>query len=104
MGLRQPVARSTLAEANERRDWCLYADLAGMLIELARRRKAAIKLDTLPFSMQETLASWLRLCGLPPPPSVAMEGAFFVTRAKSNMRHRIAVSKPVAGDGPVWSD
>jgi hypothetical protein len=37
MGIRGPVARSTLAEANERRDWRLYADLAQRLIHTARR-------------------------------------------------------------------
>jgi hypothetical protein len=28
MGLRQPVRRSTLADANERRDWRIYAEFA----------------------------------------------------------------------------
>ena len=28
MGLTQPVARSTLADANERRDWRIYAEFA----------------------------------------------------------------------------
>ena len=35
MGLREPIRRSTLAEANESRDWRIYADLAQRLI--ARR-------------------------------------------------------------------
>lgn len=37
MGIRSSVARSTLAEANERRDWRLYADFASRLIAKARR-------------------------------------------------------------------
>jgi hypothetical protein len=36
MGMRTPVARSTLADANERRDWRIYAELAQRLIAQAR--------------------------------------------------------------------
>jgi hypothetical protein len=37
MGLRQPVAKSTLADANELRDWRLWSDLAAVLIKRARK-------------------------------------------------------------------
>jgi len=37
LGLRGRVCRSTLAEANEQRDWRIYADVAGVLIRQARR-------------------------------------------------------------------
>jgi hypothetical protein len=37
MGLRQAVARSTLADANESRDWRIWADFAQVLIRRARR-------------------------------------------------------------------
>jgi hypothetical protein len=37
MGLRTSVARSTLADANESRDWRIYADFAQTLIATARR-------------------------------------------------------------------
>lgn len=37
MGLRQPVRRSTLAEANESRDWRIYAEFAHHLIARARK-------------------------------------------------------------------
>jgi len=37
MGIRGSVARSTLAEANEKRDWRIYADFAQVLISQARR-------------------------------------------------------------------
>ena len=37
MGFRQPVRRSTLADANERRDWRIYAALAQRLIVQARK-------------------------------------------------------------------
>jgi hypothetical protein len=36
MGFRSPVARSTLADANESRDWRIYADFAQILISIAR--------------------------------------------------------------------
>ena len=36
MGFRSPVARSTLADANESRDWRIYADFAQTLIAIAR--------------------------------------------------------------------
>jgi Domain of unknown function (DUF4372)/Transposase DDE domain len=37
MGLRGPIRRSTLADANESRDWRIYADLAQRLIAQARK-------------------------------------------------------------------
>jgi len=36
-GIRQPIAKSTLAEANETRDWRIYADYAQILIKEARQ-------------------------------------------------------------------
>lgn len=36
MGLRAQVSRSTLADANEKRDWRIYADFAQILIAVAR--------------------------------------------------------------------
>ena len=41
MGLREAVARSTLADANEARDWRIWAELAQLLIRRARRLYAA---------------------------------------------------------------
>jgi hypothetical protein len=37
MGFRSPLSRSTLADANERRDWRIYADFAQVLIREARK-------------------------------------------------------------------
>jgi hypothetical protein len=37
MGLREPVKRSTLADANESRDWRIYADFAQRLVDQARK-------------------------------------------------------------------
>lgn len=37
MGFREPIRRSTLADANEARDWRIYAEFAQRLIAQARR-------------------------------------------------------------------
>ena len=37
MGIREPISRSTLADANENRDWRIYADFAQVLITQARK-------------------------------------------------------------------
>src|ERR1700727_1788316 len=37
MGLREAVARSTLADANELRDWHMWADIAAVLVRRARK-------------------------------------------------------------------
>jgi hypothetical protein len=52
MGFRQPVRRSTLADANEGRDWRIYAEFAHRLIAQARRLYADEKLSV---DLQETV-------------------------------------------------
>ncbi|TCT09623.1 uncharacterized protein DUF4372 [Paralcaligenes ureilyticus] len=37
MGFRSPIRRSTLADANEERDWRIWADLAALFIKRARK-------------------------------------------------------------------
>ena len=37
MGLRHPVHRSTLADANDSRDWRMWSDLSALLIRRARK-------------------------------------------------------------------
>ncbi|MFZ0449800.1 MAG: DUF4372 domain-containing protein, partial [Desulfatiglandaceae bacterium] len=37
MGIRGKISRSTLADANEKRDWRIYCDFAQVLIHVARR-------------------------------------------------------------------
>ncbi len=58
LGLRSSVARSTLADANERRDWRIYADLAQKLIARARRLYAqdplAVELDETVYALDST--------------------------------------------------
>ena len=45
LGFRSPVCRSTLADANEVRDWRIYADLAALLIKKARRLYSGEQID-----------------------------------------------------------
>jgi hypothetical protein len=52
VGLRGPVSRSTLADANEVRDWRIYADLAGVLIAQARQLYAK---DSFGVDLDETV-------------------------------------------------
>lgn len=50
LGIRQKVARSTLADANEKRDWRIYAEFAQLLIHQARllyQDEPKIKLEEL---------------------------------------------------------
>ena len=58
MGIRAKVARSTLAEANEKRDWRIYADFAQALIQTARRLYAdedlGIDLDNTVYALDST--------------------------------------------------
>jgi len=52
LGFRRRVARSTLADANESRDWRIYADFAQHLIGVARRLYAR---DPLAAELEQTL-------------------------------------------------
>ena len=53
LGIRGHVARSTLADANEQRDWRIYADLAQWLV--ARARKLYAQEEDLGVELDETL-------------------------------------------------
>ena len=52
MGFRSEVARSTLADANQLRDWRIYADFAQVLISIARPLHAH---DPLGIDLEQTL-------------------------------------------------
>jgi hypothetical protein len=52
LGLRSQVSRSTLGDANERRDWRTYADFAQVLIGIDRRLYAE---DALASELEETV-------------------------------------------------
>ncbi len=58
VGLRQPVSRSTLADANEARDWRIYADFAHRLIAQARKLYAAdsfgVELNSTTYALDAT--------------------------------------------------
>ncbi len=58
MGIRSKVARSTLADANEKRDWRIYADFAQSLIQTARRLYAdedlGLDLDNTVYALDAT--------------------------------------------------
>jgi hypothetical protein len=159
LGIRGAVARSTLADANEARDWRIYAEFAQHLIRIARRlyvdepfgvdlkdtvyaldsttidlclalfpwaplrsTKAAIKLHTL-IDLRGNIPSFIHISDgklhdvnvldqlLPEPGAfyvmdrgyldferlhrLHLAGAFFVTRAKSNLKATRRYSHPV---------
>ena len=58
MGIRSKVSRSTLAEANEMRDWRIYADFAQHLIRLARqlyhKEALAVELQNTVYALDAT--------------------------------------------------
>jgi hypothetical protein len=53
MGLREPVAKSTLADANELRDWRIWSDLAAVLIK--RARKLYLQDDVVGLDLENTV-------------------------------------------------
>jgi transposase len=58
MGIRTNVSRSTLADANEKRDWRIYADFAQSLIHIARRlyvdEDFGLELDATVYALDST--------------------------------------------------
>jgi IS4 transposase len=58
MGIRAKVSRSTLADANDRRDWRIYAEFAQALITIARKLYAdeelGVELDNTVFALDAT--------------------------------------------------
>ena len=63
MGIRERIARSTLADANELGDWRIYADFAQVLIAEARKLYAAESLDVdLPNAAYALDATTIDLC------------------------------------------
>jgi len=159
MGIRGGISRTTLAKANENRDWRIYADFAQVLIRTARnlyvndpfavelehtvyaldsttidlclslfpwarfrKRKGAVKLHTL-LDLRGNIPSFIKITDgkrhdvnildelIPDPGSYyvmdrgyldferlhafSLRLAFFVTRAKTNLRFRRVNSRPV---------
>ena len=58
MGFRNPVARSTLADANEQRDWRMWHDLAAILVGRARKlysdEDVGLDLDNTVYALDST--------------------------------------------------
>ena len=73
MGFRSQVARSTLADANESRDWRIYADFAQVLIRIARplyaRDPIGVDLDQSLYALDSTTTICAPRCS--PGPSSA---------------------------------
>ena len=63
MGIKSNVSRSTLADANENRDWRIYADFAQVLIHIARQlydgEDFAVELDETVYALD---SSTIDLC------------------------------------------
>ncbi len=73
LGIRGRIARSTLADANEKRDWRIYCDFALSLIHVARQLYAgdtfgaelentAYAFDTTTINLCLSLFPWARFC------------------------------------------
>lgn len=73
LGIRGRIARSTLADANEKRDWRIYCDFAPSLIHVARQLYAgdtfgaelentAYAFDTTTINLCLSLFPWARFC------------------------------------------
>ena len=168
MGLRGPVARSTLADANENRDWRIWADIAAVLIRRARKlyvgddigldlantvyaldsttidlclslfpwadfrsTKAAVKMHTL-LDLRGAIPSFIHVSNGKMHDALALDlitpeagaiyvmdrgyvdfrrlhalhqaGAFFVTRAKSNMKQHRVYSRQIDKTTGVSAD
>ncbi len=59
MGIRSTLAKSTLADANCKRNWRIYADIAGILIQRAKKLYAAtplpVDLDATAYALDSTI-------------------------------------------------
>jgi hypothetical protein len=121
IGLRHEIRRSTLADANESRDWHIWSDFAALLIRRARKlysecdRGLDLKntvyamgdvnvLDFMPieagafYVMDRGYLDFSRLY------TMHQGGAFFVTRAKSSMDARRVYSAPTDRSSGVICD
>ena len=115
MDLRGPIRRSTLAEANETRDWQIYAEFAQRLIAQARRLYTD---DDLEVDLPRTVYAFDML--LPEQGAIYVmdrgyvdfaclhvlheAGAFFVLRTKSDLSARRVYSTPADRSAGVICD
>src|SRR6516162_2486308 len=99
MGFRHPVAKSTLADANEMRDWRMWHDLAVILIRRARKLYAhddiGLDLDNTVYALDSTT---IDLClSLFPWADFRSTKAAVKMRTKVNMKYHRVYSHPVPG-------
>src|SRR6478672_432270 len=127
MGFRHPVAKSTLADANEMRDWRMWHDLAVILIRRARKLYAhddiGLDLDNTVYALDSTtidlclsLFPWADFRSTKAAVKMhtlidfrglygfTQAGAFFVTRAKVNMKYHRIYSHPADKSTGVMAD
>jgi hypothetical protein len=104
MGFRGKISRSTLADANESRDWRIYADFAQVLISIARCLYDVNILDQLIpeagsfYVMDRGYVDFERLY------LFTLCSAFFVVRSKENILLQRRYSHPVDKSSGVRSD
>ena len=102
MGFRSLLKHSTLADANESREWRIRFDLATLLIRLARKFYAsdslAIELNNTVYAMDRGYVDFSRLYAL------HKAGAFFIMRAESPMDARGAYLTAVDLDSGLICD
>jgi hypothetical protein len=112
MGISQRIARSTLADANERRDWRIYAEFAQRLIARARTLYAAdsfgVELNHTVYALDATTID-LCLSVFPWAPFRSTKAAVKTARAaRSEGRNSQLYSHPrwqaVRGEGPRYAD
>jgi len=123
MGFCSPIKKSTLAEANERRNWRIWADLAAVLIRRARKiyieEDLGLDLKTYRSDGKTHDTKVLDMLVFEPGAFYMMDrgymdlqrlsrlhqaGAFYVTRAKDNLRARRVYSAPTDRSTGVISD
>jgi len=78
MGFRAAVRRSTLADANELREWLIWADLAAVLIRRARHYGIELKSLAVFAGVVVVGLAYVLLVESPAPPSIAPAGWLLV--------------------------
>ena len=100
------MPRSTLAEANEKKDWRIYQDFAKQLMlrakDLYQGEKLRVDLDEMIYAFDSTTIDLcLALCSWA---TFHLNHAFFVTRAKDNMRYEVIERREVVPQAGLISD
>src|SRR5438445_797994 len=103
MGIKSRVSRSTLADANESRDWRIYADFAQSLIAIARRLYAA---ESFGVDLNDTVyaldASTIDLCLSVFPWAPFRSCSAASTRAKTSIRPCVVSDSKIPQPASGW--